>query len=155
MIEGFILMALAIEVCNLTKRYDTTVALDRISFEVQAGEIMGFLGPNGAGKTTTLRILTGLLAPTEGSVRLNGLDGERQSLQIRRTVGYLPENVSLYPELRVQEYLAYRAKIKGVARQQRRGRLEEVIQRCALGEVRRKLIGRLSKGYRQRVALAD
>lgn len=148
-------MALAIDVSNLIKRYGATVALEGISFEVQPGEIMGFLGPNGAGKTTTLRILTGLLAPTSGSVRLNGLDVQSRSLEIRRTIGYLPENVSLYPELRVQEYLGYRAKIKGIARQQRRGRIEEVIERCALPEVRRQLIGRLSKGYRQRLALAD
>ena len=148
-------MSLAIEVQHLTKRYDTTIALDRISFEVQPGEIMGFLGPNGAGKTTTLRILTGLLAPTDGAVRINGLDVETHSLQIRQQIGYLPENVSLYPELRVQEYLVYRAKIKGVPRKQRRERIAEVMDRCAVGEVQRKLIGRLSKGYRQRVALAD
>jgi len=148
-------MSLAIEVRELTKRYETVTALDRISFEVKPGEIMGFLGPNGAGKTTTLRVLTGLLAPTSGSVRIDGLDAESQSLEIRRRIGYLPENVSLYPELRVQEYLAYRARIKGVPRAQRRSRLDEALQRCALGDVRRKLIGRLSKGYRQRVGLAD
>jgi len=146
---------LAIEVCQLTKRYETVTALDQISFEVRAGEIMGFLGPNGAGKTTTLRILTGLLAPSSGSVRINGLDAETRSLPIRRQIGYLPENVALYPELRVEEYLSYRARIKGVARAQRRGRLEEVMDRCSVTDVRRRLIGRLSKGYRQRVALAD
>ena len=148
-------MMLAIEVTQLTKRYDTVTALDQISFEVQAGEIMGFLGPNGAGKTTTLRILAGLLAPSAGSVRLNGLDVQTHSLQIRRQIGYLPEHVALYPELRVEEYLAYRAHIKGVPRAERRSRLEEVLQRCAVADVRRKLLGRLSKGYRQRVALAD
>ena len=148
-------MMLAIEVTQLTKRYDTVTALDQISFEVQAGEIMGFLGPNGAGKTTTLRILAGLLAPSAGSVRLNGLDVQTHSLQIRRQIGYLPEHVALYPELRVEEYLAYRAHIKGVPRAERRSRLEEVLQRCAVTDVRRKLLGRLSKGYRQRVALAD
>ena len=95
-------MSLAIEVTQLTKRYDTVTALDRISFEVRAGEIMGFLGPNGAGKTTTLRILTGLIAPTEGLVRLNGLNAQTHSLAIRRQIGYLPENVALYPELRVE-----------------------------------------------------
>ena len=148
-------MPLAIEIKELSKRYETTTALDRISFEVQPGEIMGFLGPNGAGKTTTLRILTGLLAPTLGSVRINGLNAETQSLAIRRQIGYLPENVSLYPELRVDEYLAYRARIKGVSRKARRRRLDEVMGQCALGDVRRQLIGRLSRGYRQRVALAD
>ena len=148
-------MSLAIDVQHLTKRYDTTVALNDISFDVRAGEIMGFLGPNGAGKTTTLRILIGLLAPTSGTVRLQGLDVQRQSLQIRRHIGYLPENVALYPELRVEEYVAHRATIKGVARRERSRRVQEVLERCGLTDVRRKLIGRLSKGYRQRVALAD
>ncbi len=148
-------MALAIEIRNLTKRYEANTALEHISFEVQPGEIMGFLGPNGAGKTTTLRILTGLLAPTAGSALVEGLNVETHSLEIRRRIGYLPENVSLYPELRVVEYLSYRAKIKGVTRSQHQARMAEVIERCALGDVRRQLIGRLSKGYRQRVALAD
>ena len=148
-------MALAIEVQQLTKRYPALTALDRISFEVRPGEIMGFLGPNGAGKTTTLRILTGLLSPTDGTVAIDGLNVATHSLEIRRRIGYLPENVALYPELRVQEYLAYRATIKGVGRPQRRARVDEALQRCDLGEVRGRLIGRLSKGFRQRVALAD
>ena len=148
-------MNLAIDVKNLTKRYDTTVALDRITFEVQAGEIMGFLGPNGAGKTTTLRILTGLLAPTEGSVTIDGLDVQTHSLDVRRRIGYMPENVALYPELRVQEYLSYRACIKGVPGNERANRLNAALEQCDLTDVRRQLIGRLSKGYRQRVALAD
>ena len=148
-------MSRAIDVQHLTKRYDAFVALDRISFEVRPGEVMGFLGPNGAGKTTTLRILTGLLAPTAGTARLNGLSVETHSLEIRRQIGYLPENVSLYPELRAQEYLTYRAALKGVPRKDRRARLDDVLSRCVLGDVRRKLIGQLSKGYRQRVALAD
>ena len=148
-------MSLAIDVQALTKRYELTTAIDRISFTVNPGEIMGFLGPNGAGKTTTLRILTGLLAPTAGSVRINGLDIQTHSLAIRRQIGYVPENVSLYPELRVQEYLAYRACLKGVGRQARRARVTDAITQCALGDVRRKLIGRLSKGYRQRVGVAD
>ena len=148
-------MTLAIDAQNLTKRYDTATALDHISFQVRQGEIMGFLGPNGAGKTTTLRILTGLLAPTSGAVRIHGLDVETQSLEIRRQIGYLPESVALYPELRVREYLSYRAQIKAVPRAQRRARVDETLERCALGDVQRMLIGRLSKGYRQRVALAD
>ncbi len=148
-------MSVAIEIRNLTKRYDTTVALEQISFEVQRGEIMGFLGPNGAGKTTTLRILTGILAPTSGSIRINGLDAETQSLEVRRQIGYLPENVALYPEMRVQEYLDYRARIKGVPARRVRQAVADVTDRCALTEARRKLIGRLSKGYRQRVGLAD
>jgi len=148
-------MAAAIDIQHLTKRYDTTTAVSDVSFAVQPGEIMGFLGPNGAGKTTTLRILTGLLAPTAGSVHIDGLDVATHSLDVRRRIGYLPENVSLYPEMRVQEYLSYRARIKGVGRSARAGRLDEVMSRCAVGDVRRHLIGRLSKGYRQRVALAD
>ncbi len=148
-------MSAAIDVTNLTKRYPTLTALDRTSFQVQRGEIMGFLGPNGAGKTTTLRILTGLLEPTEGTVRVEGIDVSTHPVEVRRRIGYLPENVSLYPELRVEEYLLYRAAIKGVARSQRRARLDEVLQRCALGDVRRRVIGRLSKGYRQRVGLSD
>ena len=145
----------AIAVSNLTKRYDTVTALSNISFEVQPGEIMGFLGPNGAGKTTTLRILTGLIAPTEGSVRIDGVDVTEHPLEVRRRIGYLPENVALYPELRVQEYLSYRARIKRVSRGDRRARISAALEQCALTDVRRQLIGRLSKGYRQRVALAD
>ena len=148
-------MATPIEVNRLTKQYDTVTALSEISFTVQPGEIMGFLGPNGAGKTTTLRILTGLLSPTSGSVRIDGLDVTEQSLQVRRRIGYLPEHVVLYPELRVQEYLHYRARIKGVPPRERRRRLTAVLEQCALTDVPRHLIGRLSKGYRQRVALAD
>ena len=148
-------MTLPIEVTNLTKRYDTITALSRISFTVQPGEIMGFLGPNGAGKTTTLRILTGMIAPTEGSVRIEGLEVTERPLEVRRRIGYLPENVALYPELRVQEYLRYRACIKGVLRMEQRKRINMALEQCALLDVQRQLIGRLSKGYRQRVALAD
>ena len=145
----------AIVVSDLTKRYDTVTALSKISFEVQRGEIMGFLGPNGAGKTTTLRILTGLIAPPEGAARLDGLDVTEHPIEVRRRIGYLPENVSLYPELRVQEYLDYRARIKGIPKRERRSRIAAVLEQCALTDARRQLIGRLSKGYRQRVALAD
>ena len=148
-------MAIPIDVSHLTKRYDTVTALRDISFDVQPGEIMGFLGPNGAGKTTTLRILTGMLSPTEGTVRIDGLDVAAESLEVRRRIGYLPEHVALYPELRVQEYLAYRARIKGVPGRERKARMREALEQCALTDVPRSLIGRLSKGYRQRVALAD
>ena len=148
-------MAAAISVRNLTKRYDNVTALADISFEVQTGEIVGFLGPNGAGKTTALRILTGMLSPTAGSVQIEGLDVAAHSLEIRRRIGYLPEHIALYPELRVQEYLSYRAAIKGVAAKERRARVAAAMERCVVTEVRRQLIGRLSKGYRQRVALAD
>ena len=148
-------MATPITVDNLTKRYDATPALSQVSFDVQPGEIMGFLGPNGAGKTTTLRILTGMIAPTDGSVRIDGLDVSAHPVDVRRRIGYLPEHVALYPELRVQEYLRYRAAIKGVPGADRRARVSEALERCALTDVPRQLIGRLSKGYRQRVALAD
>jgi ABC-2 type transport system ATP-binding protein len=147
--------AFAIQTKDLTKRYDTHTALDRISFDVRPGEIMGFLGPNGAGKTTTMRILTGLLAPTSGTATIDGLDIETHSLDARRRLGYLPENVALYPELRVQEFLAYRAAIKGVPGGERRARVSDAMGRCGLADVQRKLIGKLSKGYRQRVGLAD
>jgi ABC-2 type transport system ATP-binding protein len=148
-------MAASIEVAHLTKRYDTVTALRDISFTVEPGEIMGFLGPNGAGKTTTLRILTGMLAPTAGTVRIDGLDVTRHSVEVRRRIGYLPEHVALYPELRVLEYLAFRAAIKGVPRPTRRERMDAVVAQCELAPVARRLIGQLSKGYRQRVALAD
>lgn len=148
-------MNAAISVNKLTKRYDNTIALSEISFDVQPGEIMGFLGPNGAGKTTTLRILTGILSPTSGKVEINGLDVTTHSIQVRKNIGYLPEQAALYPELRVQEYLDYRAQIKGVESSSRKTFVDQALEQCALIDVRRKLIGRLSKGYRQRVALAD
>lgn len=148
-------MATPIDVSKLTKRYDNITALSNISFTVQPGEIMGFLGPNGAGKTTTLRILTGMIAPSDGAVRIDGLDVTTHSLEVRRRIGYLPEHVALYPELRVQEYLNYRAQIKAVPRKELRNRIRGAMEQCALADVPRRLIGRLSKGYRQRVALAD
>ena len=148
-------MPAAITVHKLTKRYESLTALSDISFEVQPGAIVGFLGPNGAGKTTMLRILTGFLSPTAGSVKIDGLEVARHSVEIRRRIGYLPEHVSLYPELRVQEYLDYRARIKGVAASARRKQIQSATEQCDISDVRRQLIGRLSKGYRQRVALAD
>ncbi len=148
-------MTTPIDVSRLTKRYDAVTALSDVSFTVRSGEIMGFLGPNGAGKTTALRILTGMLAPTEGAVRIDGMEVARHGVEVRRRIGYLPEHVALYPEMRVREDLAYRAAIKGVPRRDRRARVDQSIERCALADVTRKLIGRLSKGYRQRVGLAD
>jgi ABC-2 type transport system ATP-binding protein len=148
-------MSAAITLDRVTKRYETVTALSDVSFEVPAGQIMGFLGPNGAGKTTALRILTGLIAATSGSVHVDGLDVSQRPLDVRRRIGYLPEYVALYPELRVREYLAYRAAIKGVLRSARAARVSDVVERCVLGEVERRLIGRLSKGFKQRVALAD
>jgi ABC-2 type transport system ATP-binding protein len=148
-------MTTPIDVSRLTKRYDAVTALSDVSFTVRSGEIMGFLGPNGAGKTTALRILTGMLAPTEGTVLIDGLDVARHGVEVRRRIGYLPEHVALYPEMRVREYLSYRAAIKGVSRRNRRVRVDASLEQCALTDVTRRLIGRLSKGYRQRVGLAD
>ncbi|MBI3997082.1 MAG: ABC transporter ATP-binding protein [Candidatus Omnitrophica bacterium] len=148
-------MTTAIAISNLTKRYDTVTALSDISLAVESGEIMGFLGPNGAGKTTALRILTGMIAPTSGTVRIEDLDATERPVEVRRRIGYMPETIALYPELRIQEYLSYRAAIKGVVRSHRRTRIDTALAQCGLMDVRRQLIGRLSKGYRQRVALAD
>src|SRR3989338_647070 len=123
-------MTTPIDVSHLTKRYDAVTALSDVSFTVRAGEIIGFLGPNGAGKTTALRILTGMLAPTEGTVLIDARDAPRHGVEIRRRIGYLPEHVALYPEMRVQEYLAYRAAIKGVAATERRARVAEAMEGC-------------------------
>ena len=144
-----------IQVEQLTKRYGPAVAVDGISFQVEQGEVVGFLGPNGAGKTTTMRILTCYLPATSGRVAIAGHEVFGDSLEVRRKIGYLPEGVPLYPEMRVREYLAYRARIKGVPERERRMRVESVMDRCGVADVERKLIGSLSKGYRQRVGLAD
>lgn len=144
-----------IEVENLTKRFARHTAVDGISFHVEQGEIVGFLGPNGAGKTTTLRMLTGYLPPTAGFARIAGFDIFRQSLDARKKIGYMPENVPLYDDLRVREYLKFRADLKGLSYGDARKRVNEVIDTCGLANVRRKMIKTLSKGYRQRVGLAD
>ena len=144
-----------IEVQDLTKSFGDVLAVDRVSFKVEEGEVVGFLGPNGAGKTTTMRILTGFIPATSGRAIVAGHDVAEESLAVRSRVGYLPENVPLYPELRVGEYLAFRARLKGVPWSQRSLRIGEVLDRCALLDVRKRLIGALSKGYRQRVGLAD
>jgi ABC-2 type transport system ATP-binding protein len=144
-----------IDVQHLSKRYGPVRAVDRISFAVGRGEIVGFLGPNGAGKTTTMRILTTFLPPTSGRARLAGFDILDEPLQVRRKVGYLPENVPLYHEMRVREYLTFRAKLKDVPRARRRASVDEVIGRCGLGEVEFRIVGQLSKGFRQRVGLAE
>jgi ABC-2 type transport system ATP-binding protein len=144
-----------IQVDNLSKYFGPVLAVDHVSFEVDAGEIVGFLGPNGAGKTTTMRILTGYLPATSGIAKVAGFDIMTESLEVRRNIGYLPESVPLYPEMRVDEYLTFRAKLKGVDRKLRPSRLDYCLDRCRLKEVRRRLIGTLSKGYRQRVGLAD
>jgi len=145
-----------IEVQDVVKKFAGVTAVDGVSFTVPRGQVVGFLGPNGAGKSTTMRILTGYFPPTEGSVRVDGVDVLREPLEARRRMGYLPESVPLYREMRVLEYLDYRARLKGVAgRAERKRRLDEAIARCGLEGVRRKMVGHLSKGYRQRVGIAD
>jgi ABC-2 type transport system ATP-binding protein len=143
-----------IEVEGLTKRFVDKDVVDDVSFFVPEGEVLGFLGPNGAGKTTTMRMITGFLTATSGRVRVAGLEVERNPLAVRARIGYLPENVALYPEMRVDEYLRYRAAVEGVPRAEIRERVDSVSERCMVGDVRRQLVGTLSKGYRQRVGLA-
>ncbi len=144
-----------IHVRNLTKFYGDYAAVRDVSFDVPAGQVVGFLGPNGAGKTTTMRILTGYLTATSGQATIAGVDVFWQPLQARQKIGYLPESCPLYPEMRVAEYLHFRAGIKGMHGKRARTRCEYVMQRCWLSDVRRQLIGTLSKGFRQRVGLAD
>ncbi|MFI5398003.1 MAG: ABC transporter ATP-binding protein [Candidatus Binatia bacterium] len=144
-----------IEVRNLTKRYGDVVAIRDISFTATTDQILGFLGPNGAGKSTTMRILAGCLAPTAGTARIAGYDIFEESLEARRSLGYLPEQVPLYPEMRVEEYLTFAASLRMSNPQALSKRLGEVVARCGLTEVRRTLIGSLSRGYRQRVGLAQ
>jgi ABC-2 type transport system ATP-binding protein len=144
-----------IEVSNLLKTYPGVTAVDGLSFRVEKGEVVGFLGPNGAGKSTTMRILTGFLAPTSGSASVAGFDVLRQSLEVRRRVGYLPENNPLYTEMRVEEYLRFRARVKGVVAADREKAVGGAIDRVGLADRRRSIIQHLSKGLRQRVGLAD
>jgi ABC-2 type transport system ATP-binding protein len=144
-----------IKVENLTKRYAGHTAIRDLSFEVGKGEIMGFLGPNGAGKSTTMRILSSFMPPTSGRATIAGFDVFEQSQQARSHLGYMPENVPLYTEMRVTEYLNYRAALKGVPHRRIAERVGDVKELCGLKDVERKLIGALSKGYRQRVGLAD
>src|SRR5437867_9939053 len=144
-----------IEVENLTKRYGRTTAVDGISFRVQKGEILGFLGPNGAGKTTTMRILTCYLPPTEGTARVAGYDVFEAPLEVKKRVGYIPETPPLYPDMDVDSFLDFCAKIKGIPGPSRKGKIDEAVDKTRVGDVRGRLIGRLSKGYRQRVGLAQ
>lgn len=144
-----------IEVRNLAKHYGSHRAVDNISFTVQEGEVVGFLGPNGAGKTTTLRILTCYMPATSGSATVAGFDVLTQSMQVRAVVGYLPESVPLYPEMRVREYLRFRGKLHGLDRGGREAAIARVVERCWLRDVIDRPIGQLSKGFRQRVGLAD
>ncbi|MCA9639415.1 MAG: ABC transporter ATP-binding protein [Polyangiaceae bacterium] len=140
---------------NLTKDYGTVVAVKRLSFDVGKGEVVGFLGPNGAGKSTTLRMLAGFLGPTEGRVEIGGFDIQSASEQARAQIGYMPESSPLYPEMRVGEYLAFRAHLKRVARKERKAAVERAMELAVVTEMRDTLIQHLSKGYRQRVGLAD
>jgi ABC-2 type transport system ATP-binding protein len=144
-----------ISVKGLTKAYGNVLAVDHISFEVPKGQIVGFLGPNGAGKSTTIRMLTCYMPPTSGGATVNGFDIFHQSEQVRESLGYLPENVPLYTEMKVHEYLDFRGRLRKMDRDTRRKRIDYAIERCWLGNVRGRIIGHLSKGFRQRVGLAD
>lgn len=144
-----------IKVSEVTKKFPARLAVDHISFEVERGEIVGFLGPNGAGKTTTMRMLTGYLPMHAGTIEVAGYDVATQAQEVRRRIGYLPESCPLYPEMRVDEYLRFRAELKGVKGPARKAKLNEVKEQCGLTDVGRRIIGQLSKGYRQRVGLAD
>ena len=144
-----------IEANGITKRYGDILAVDHVSFSASAGDVVGFLGPNGAGKTTTMRILTGFLPATDGTAKIDGHDIFEDPLAARRAVGYLPESPPLYPEMDVTGYLHYVAKIKDVPRKQRHDAVDRAMQRCGLSEVRRRVIGALSKGFRQRVGIAQ
>ncbi len=144
-----------IEVKNLTKAYGSFVAIRDVSFKAERGQILGFLGPNGAGKTTTMRIITGYMPATSGTVVIDGLDIFTQSLQARRRIGYLPENPPLYSDMRVDGYLRFVARLRGVSRSALEEALARVVEVCGLSEVAHRICGQLSKGYRQRAGLAQ
>jgi len=144
-----------IEVSNLTKRYAGRTAVDDLSFTVARGEIVGLLGPNGAGKSTTMRILSSFMPATSGTVRVAGFDVFHDADEVRRRIGYMPENNPLHPEMRVREYLKFRARLKGLGWKKSRARVTTVMEQCGLTDVGRRVIGQLSKGYKQRVGLAD
>jgi ABC-2 type transport system ATP-binding protein len=146
---------MSIKATNLTKYYGDTLAVDDISFEVSKGEILGFLGPNGAGKSTTMKIITTYLPPTTGSVSVDDLDVEQNSLEVRKKIGYLPEQNPLYTDMYVTDYLDYVAALDGVPKDKIKSRREEMINVCGLEEMRSRVIGELSKGYKQRVGLAQ
>lgn len=144
-----------ISVEGLSKRYARNTAVDNISFQVDKGQIVGFLGPNGAGKTTTMRILTCFLPPTAGKATVGGFDVTKQPMEVKRRIGYLPETPPLYPDMDVHEYLRFVGRLKGLQGNDLPRRVNEAMERCAVADVRSKLIGKLSKGYRQRVGLAQ
>jgi ABC-2 type transport system ATP-binding protein len=147
--------AFVIEVRHLTKRYGDRTAVNDLSFSVARGEVVGFLGPNGAGKSTTLRMLTGFLEPTEGDIQVAGIDARKRPTEVKRRIGYMPEAVPLYLEMRVVEYLRYRAELKGVPRRELTKNIDKALELASVADVRTRIIGQLSKGYRQRVGLAD
>ncbi|MBU1864348.1 MAG: ABC transporter ATP-binding protein [Candidatus Omnitrophica bacterium] len=144
-----------IKVKDLYKRYGTVEALKKVSFEVNKGEILGFLGPNGAGKTTTMKILTGFFPPTDGTVEIAGLSIDKHLIDIKKKIGYLPENVPLYSDMRVIDFLTFVATVKGVNKSLRKSQIQMAIEECSISTVAHRLIGKLSKGYRQRVGLAQ
>jgi len=144
-----------IEVQNLRKQFGSTVAVKDVSFRVQRGEVIGLLGPNGSGKTTIMRVLTGFFPPTSGTAKVGGLNVETDSLKVRELIGYLPENVVLYPDFPVARYLRFCGEVKGLSGSRLRNRVDAVIGSVGLGDVRKREIGKLSKGYRQRVGLAQ
>jgi ABC-2 type transport system ATP-binding protein len=144
-----------INVKHLTKRYVNIAAVDDISFNVGEGEIVGLLGPNGAGKTTTMRMITCFMPPTQGIATVAGYDVFNDSINVRQQIGYLPENVPLYPDMRAIEYLMFRAKLKNIPRRERKRRIGLYLEMCGISDVQNQIIGTLSKGYRQRVGLAD
>jgi len=144
-----------IQVQHLTKWYGPTLAVDDLSFDIPEGQIVGFLGPNGAGKSTTMRIITGYMPPTSGRTSIAGFDALTQADEARRRIGYLPESTPLYTEMRVEEYLHFRGQLQKMTRKERKARIDVVVDRCGLRKVRRRLIGQLSKGNKQRVGLAQ
>jgi ABC-2 type transport system ATP-binding protein len=144
-----------VDVQNFSKHYAGVKAVRNISFQIQTGEIVGLLGPNGAGKSSTMRSIAGYQPPTQGSIKVAGYDVVSQSIEVRRRVGYMPENVPLYNDMRVRQYLQYRARLKGVRNDKLQESVKSAIDRCSLKDVQDKIIGHLSKGYRQRVGLAD
>jgi ABC-2 type transport system ATP-binding protein len=144
-----------INVNGLTKKYAHNTAVDQISFQVQKGQIVGFLGPNGAGKTTTMRMLTCFLTPTRGTATVAGFDILEQPMEVKKRIGYLPETPPVYPEMRIAEYLTFVGRLKGLSGSDLKSRVDYVCERCAVADVRDKIIGKLSKGYRQRVGLAQ
>ncbi|MCX5752605.1 MAG: ATP-binding cassette domain-containing protein [Candidatus Krumholzibacteria bacterium] len=144
-----------IQVENLTKRYGATIGVTNLDFRVEKGEVLGFLGPNGAGKTTTMKMLTCYLSPTSGTAKVCGFDILDQSMEVRKRIGYLPERNPLYGDMTVHGYLDFVARVKGVKPSARRGEIDRAIERCGLEEVPRRTIGKLSKGYQQRVGIAQ